>query len=185
MRLPAAACKENPKTLLKLVLAQWQGSSACIGSSLGLHCPPPEVAAAPTPDSSAAVAHVLKAVPEHDSDDFRYLVAVSGGALGQGDKLFVHRAGGHSTAVEVKEIALCHARFVTVVSRAPAGNIVLLKLAGDVVLESRQLLSTSDSSPRHADGETAGDGAVAVVKVSVEPVKPSELPKLVAGLRRM
>lgn len=82
--------------------------------------------------------------------------------------------------VHVENIAMSHARFSTSISRAPVGNIVLVKFASDIILRSGEYLSVSEEVSPKFELATSS-----VVKVAVEPVKPSELPSLVKGLSEL
>jgi len=82
LRVHASSMKLNPKGLLKLVLAQWSGSSNCLGTAISIHCPPPcdgELVI-----GAGAGCMVVKVVPDEVNGGFTYLVKVNRAELSQG-----------------------------------------------------------------------------------------------------
>lgn len=102
-----------------------------------------------------------------------------------GDDYDVYRNDEEQARAVVEGIYLPCGRFQIEVSRATCGQIVLVKGIDETVFKSATVVSVG-----HPQCAKAGILrplpellATPVVKIAVEPIRPSELPKMVAGLR--
>lgn len=87
---------------------------------------------------------------------------------------------------EVSAVYVPGARFSLEVSSARAGNLVLLEGVDDPIKKTATIADITAASEEAAIFRPLQFGtAAAVMKVAVEPLKPSELPKLVTALRRI
>ena len=88
-------------------------------------------------------------------------------------------AGQHITECEVGSLYLLMGRALEELSEAPAGCVVGIGGLADHVLKSATLSSTP-ACPAFSELSSA---VVPIVRVAVEPARPADMPRLVAGLR--
>jgi 116 kDa U5 small nuclear ribonucleoprotein component len=147
--------------------------------------------------SAPMTGYVGKLIP-HDRDGgkgdrgFRALFRVISGQLRVGDHVrvlgdsyHVDRNDEEQARAVVERIYLPCARFAVEVSRALCGQIVLVKGIDDTIFKSATVVSAGHPGCARARilrplSELLTPGCV---KIAVEPIRPSELPKMVAGLR--
>ena len=136
--------------------------------------------------------NVVKLLSSPDGESFVALARVLSGTVTPGQ---VVRVLGEGYAVgddeedqalrSVTAVSVGQARYRLDVSAAPAGNLVLLEGVDDVITKTATLTDTSEGSADAAPFAPLAFATRAVVNVSVEPLHPSELPKVVAGLRKI
>lgn len=136
--------------------------------------------------------NVVKLLSSPDGESFLALARVLSGTVTPGQ---VVRVLGEGYAVgddeedqalrSVTAVSVGQARYRLDVSSAPAGNLVLLEGVDDVITKTATLTDTSEGSADAAPFAPLAFATRAVVNVSVEPLHPSELPKVVAGLRKI
>ncbi len=138
-------------------------------------------------------AYVGKLVPEQSDDQFDALARIMSGEIRTGDSVRVLGDEYHpdlndedQTVASVQQIFLSVARFSVPVSRAVAGQLVLIRGISESIGKSATIVCQRSSHCKRARilkplTELLAPG---VVKVAVEPVRPAELPKMVSGIRK-
>lgn len=143
------------------------------------------------------IVQVIKCYPCENpdkSDNFYIFGRVMGGTLHEGEAVKVL---GESYTVEddedhricnVGRLWIWNARYKMQVSHIGAGNWVLIEGADSNVVKTATIVSMEDG------GKEAESACVfkplqfdnsAVMKIAIEPVQPSELPKMLEGLRKV
>ena len=87
----------------------------------------------------------------------------------------------------VAGVSVCHGRHATDVPSAGPGNLVLLEGVDASIAKTATIVDaagSSDADPVHIFRPLKFDN-LAVVKLAVEPLNPSELPKMTEGLRKI
>ena len=87
----------------------------------------------------------------------------------------------------VSGVSVCHGRHATDVPSAGPGNLVLLEGVDASIAKTATIVDaagSSDADPVHIFRPLKFDN-LAVVKLAVEPLNPSELPKMTEGLRKI
>jgi U5 small nuclear ribonucleoprotein component len=200
----------NTKPLLKLICSRLFGKASGFVDMCVRHVPSP-IDAAPSraarwysgaldsPLGQAAarcdadgplLLHVAKLYPTDDASAFDALARVVSGTVRRGQRV---RVLGENYSVDdtedmaladVADVWVLQARYRTAVDAVPAGSWALLSGIDESIVKTGTVVAYGD--------ERADDAAIfrtlqhdtqAVVKVAVEPLNPSELPKMVAGLR--
>lgn len=143
--------------------------------------------------SSPMTAYVGKLVPDANDDQFDAMARIMSGEIRTGDKV---RVLGHDydpdfndedqAVASVQQMFLSLSRFSIPVSRAVAGQIVLLRGMADSIGKSSTIVCQRSLHSSHARimkplTELLTPG---VVKIAVEPVRPAELPRMVSGIRK-
>lgn len=138
-------------------------------------------------------AYVGKLVPDEKGIHFDALVRVLSGQLHTGDQIRVLGDGydvdlndEEQASAVVGDLYLPCARFKVQIQQAFAGQLVLVRGIDHTVFKSATIVSANHPACNRAMTlrplqELLSSG---VVKVAVEPVRPSELPKMVDGLRK-
>jgi U5 small nuclear ribonucleoprotein component len=91
----------------------------------------------------------------------------------------------------VSAVAIPRGRSQTIVSRATAGNWVLLEGVDSTIAKTATIVSIADKIDFGEDVHIfaplkfAQAGGESVMKLAIEPLNPGELPKMVEGLRRI
>eukprot|EP00940_MAST-03C_sp_MAST-3C-sp2_P001015 g1015.t1 len=88
----------------------------------------------------------------------------------------------------VRAVAICQGRHRTDVSRLKAGNWCLLEGVDEFVIKTATVTSTIEDNAASASAtifKPLEFDSISTVKVAVEPLKPSELPKMLNGLRKV
>jgi U5 small nuclear ribonucleoprotein component len=210
VRMKHAELTVDARPLLKTVLSRWLGDHKGLVGAVVAHVPNPAAAAAARvpliyTGSSASVeagamracdprgplmVNVTKLLPTPDGTSFLALGRVWSGCLAVGDRVRVLGEGysaddGEDSATAVVTgLAVGQARYRTEVTLAPAGNWVLIEGVSDVIAKTATLAAAGpDALPDVAVFRPLQFNTVACVNVSVEPLNPSELPKVLAGLR--
>ncbi|PXF48545.1 hypothetical protein BWQ96_01714 [Gracilariopsis chorda] len=146
-----------------------------------------------TETSSPLLAFVGKLIPDEKGLRFDCLVRIMNSTIRSGDSV---RVLGNSydkdcnnedqSVATVGEIFAPCGRFKISVSEAKAGQIVLVRGIDSTVFKSATVVSAphSSSSDAFIFRPIQEYLPAAVVKVSVEPVRPSELPKMISSIRQ-
>jgi 116 kDa U5 small nuclear ribonucleoprotein component len=215
IQITATELQMDPLPLLKTVFHRWLGGPASFTDSVVRHHMSPDVAApikiAHT-FSGSANSVVAKAMKECDANGplmlnvvklidasgggFLSLARVLSGTINAG--MTVRILGESFSALDeedsaqrsVTAVSIGEARYRLDVSAVPAGNLVLLAGLDDVISKTATITAVSDSSTISIDNianvfRPLHFNSRAVINVSVEPLTPSELPKLTAGLRKI
>lgn len=205
----------DPAPLLKLVLSRFLGTPSGFADMVVRHLPSPAegaaaklrvaysrggAALAASPEGAAMLAcdpsgplmvNVVKLLSSPDGESFYALGRVLSGTVAPGS---IVRVLGESFTAEDEEdmavrsvtaVSISQARYRLDVTSAPAGNLILLEGVDDVIGKTATL---TDTSPESAEASTflpLAFATRAVVNISVEPLNPAELPRVVAGLRRI
>lgn len=209
VKLRKAELHLDPRPLLKLVMARFFGDASGMTDMLVRHAPSPLAAAARKTqhtytgplDSDLARAmeacdargplmvNAVKLFATPDGESFLTMGRVLSGTVHEGDT--VHVLGEAFTpeddedmaTAQVAGVSVGQARYRIGVSRAPAGNWVLLEGVDATIAKTATLTGAQPEDAavfrplRHATSST--------VKVAVEPLNPAELPKMLAGLRKI
>jgi len=135
------------------------------------------------------LAHVFKLLPKAGGDGFLALARILSGTLVAGARVRVlgeaysAEDSEDATFANVLSIALPLGRQSLLVTRALPGSIVLLDGLGDAVSKTATLVEAGEAGADAAAVRPLVFDAAAWVHVSVEPLNPSELPKVLMGLR--
>lgn len=201
----SAAARSGVRSGLRLILRGFLGGCDGVAESLIAHVPSP-VKAAPawvsalylgdstdaliTADSRGPLfAHVFKLLPKADGAGFLALARVLSGTLLTGARVRVlgeaysAEDDEDATLAVVTAISLPLGRHALTVTRALPGSIVLLDGLGDAVSKTATLVDAGKAGEDAAAVRPLVFDATACVHVSVEPLNPSELPKVLSGLR--
>ncbi|KAF8333143.1 P-loop containing nucleoside triphosphate hydrolase protein [Cantharellus anzutake] len=137
--------------------------------------------------SGPTVVHVTKLYHTSDAQDFRAFGRVISGTVKKGMSVKVLGEGyspedeEDMVKVEVEDIWIAEARYNIQVPEVPAGNLVLLGGISASITKTATIVSTDIPEPyifRPISHITQS-----VLKIAVEPIAPSELPKMLSGLR--
>jgi len=200
----------NIRPLLKLVCSRFFGPATGFVDVIRDYCPTPLEAAkkkvehlytgpldsrlaknmiACDPEGILMV-HVTKLYPSNDASSFTALGRVFSGTLTKGMTVAV--LGEHYTLEDpedsrpevVRKMYIGEARYFVEVDRVPAGNWVLLEGVDSSIVKTATITSTSNVVEPQVFRPLRLD-ITATVKIAVEPVNPSELPKMTDGLRKI
>jgi 116 kDa U5 small nuclear ribonucleoprotein component len=212
VRLRKLQLKMDPKPLLRLVFRQLLGSPSGFVDMCTRHTPSPLQGAAVkvsqfyTGDqggpealamracSSAGplVINVVKLLSAPDSSSgFLGFARVLSGTVSVGMSV---RVLGESYSVEDEEemavrvisgISIGQARYSVAVESASAGCLVMLHGIDDVINKTATLAAASDAGQGVTIFRPLQFNTASVMNLAVEPLNPSELPKVLAGLRKI
>lgn len=146
------------------------------------------------------MAHCVKLYSSPDGQSFSAFCRIYSGTVLPGQKVRV--LGENYTPDDDEEdmavatigaVAIPRGRSQTVVSRATAGNWVLLDGIDATIAKTATICFVSDKTDQEDDDSAyifsalkfPQAGGEAVVKLAIEPLHPGELPKMVEGLRRI
>ncbi|XP_076812809.1 116 kDa U5 small nuclear ribonucleoprotein component-like [Clavelina lepadiformis] len=203
--------KLNIKPLLRLVCSRFMGDFSGFVDMCVEHIPPPNVAAptkvahtysGPLDDSELAVAmqscdpdgplmvHTCKMYSTEDGVSFRVFGRVISGTVHAGD---VVKVLGENYTLEDEEdsrvltmgrLWINEARYTVEVNRVPAGNWVLMEGVDEPIVKTSTITQARGNEEAHIFRPLKFN-TNSVVKIAVEPVNPSELPKMLDGLRKV
>ncbi|GAB4814650.1 hypothetical protein N2152v2_001696 [Parachlorella kessleri] len=137
------------------------------------------------------VVYVCKLFPKHDCSRFDAFGRVMSGTVKPGDKVrilgeaYTPDDEEDSTSGQVSAVWAYQARYRVPLAKAVAGNWVLLEGIDATITKTATLV------PEFLDGEDVHIfkplqfNTQSVVKIATEPLNPSELPKMVEGLRKL
>jgi len=200
----------DPKPLLKLVMAQFLGQATGFADMVTRFVPSPVegavskvdhiysgALAGPTVDAMRAcdpkgplMINVVKLYPTPDGTSFLAFGRVFSGTVHGGDTVRV-LGESYTTADEedlavrsVASLSISQARYRVEITRAVAGNWVLLEGVDESIVKTATITGNA------VEGEVEifkplSFYTVSVVKLAVEPLNPAELPKVLTGLRKI
>ncbi|KAH7001300.1 P-loop containing nucleoside triphosphate hydrolase protein [Ilyonectria destructans] len=212
IELKPSQYKADAKVLLKLICEQFFGPSTGFVDMIVEHIPSPIETAerlleryytGPTDTKIAAsmmacdqdgplVIHVTKLFNTSDAKSFHSFGRVLSGTVRPGMQVRVLGEGyslddeEDMAMVSVGEVFIGESRYNIPTDGVPAGNLVLLSGVDNSIVKSATILP-----PKLEDDEDAyifrpvTHFTESVLKVAVEPINPSELPKMLDGLRRI
>ncbi len=211
--LKPAAYKQDVKPLLKTACTHIFGSAAGLVDMLARHAPaasaaggakasrtytgPQDGAAAASMRAADAAAPLLafagKLVPSADASRFDALVRVMAGTLRVGDAVRVLGEAytpddeEDSALATVTDLWILQARYRLPVASAGPGTWVLVGGVDGPIAKTATLVPAT-ASPQAEEAHIFAPlrfNTTSVVKIATEPLNPSDLPKLVAGLRKI
>jgi elongation factor 2 len=195
------------KPLLKVIMKRWLPASEAILEMMVLHLPSPVIAQkyrvenlyeGPMDDPCATAVrtcdpngplmlYVSKMVPTSDKGRFYAFGRVFSGTVRTGQKVRImgpnYKPGGKSDLFEknIQRVVLMMGHKAESVEDIPAGNTVGLVGVDQYLLKSGTI---SDHKDAH-NIRVMKFSVSPVVRVAIEPKHPSDLPKLVEGLKRL
>lgn len=143
--------------------------------------------------SAPMIAYIGKLIPDEKGLHFDCLLRVLSGIVRVGDKVRVlgenydKELNSEDQAVAVVNgLFLSCARFKIEVNQASAGQIVLARGIDHTVFKSATIVSASHPACQEAYALRSLKNFLpaSVAKVAIEPIRPSDLPKMVASLRQ-
>eukprot|EP00911_Craspedida_sp_UC1_P000165 UC1_evm1s131 len=133
---------------------------------------------------------VTKLYPNADASAFDALGRVLSGTLHAGRRVTVMGESytlhdpEDSCSETVRKLFVAEARYNVQLTRVPAGNWVLIRGVDTSIVKTATIADPSCADTAEIFRPLVHDG-VASIKIAVEPVSPSELPKMTAGLRKI
>jgi U5 small nuclear ribonucleoprotein component len=211
IELKPATYKIDVKPLLKVVLDQFFGPSTGLVDMLVEHVPSPREAAARkvercytgplntalaqsmiTSDPAAPVVfHVSKLYHTADAQEFRAFGRVMAGTLRRGQPVRVLGEGyspdDEEDAVDavVEAIWVSESRYFVECEEAPAGSLVLVGGVDKSITKTATIVARSGIEDELYIFSPLKHITQSVLKIAVEPIAPSELPKMLDGLRKI
>ncbi|PHH79257.1 hypothetical protein CDD82_2516 [Ophiocordyceps australis] len=212
IQLKPSQYKADAKTILKLVCGQFFGSSTGFVDMILQHVPSPvegsehflqqyytgpldtKIAnSIKTCDADGPlVIHVTKLFSSSDAKSFFSFGRVLSGTARPGMSVRVLGEGysvdddEDMTAATIDQVLIAETRYNIATDGVPAGNLVLMSGVDNSIVKSATIVA-----PRFDDDEDAHifrpvtHFTQSVLKVAVEPINPSELPKMLDGLRKI
>ncbi|KAF2723321.1 P-loop containing nucleoside triphosphate hydrolase protein [Polychaeton citri CBS 116435] len=138
------------------------------------------------------IVHVTKLFNTQDAHSFQAFGRVMSGTANVGDRVRVLGEGysiddqEDSVLATIESVWIAESRYNVPISGVPAGNLVLLGGVDNHIIKTATIVS-----PKLPEDEDAyifrpiTHFFESVFKVSVEPINPSELPKMLDGLRKI
>ena len=132
----------------------------------------------------------LKLIDSHDATSFHALCRIYSGSLQTGENVRVmgeaySLADDEDMSVEeVESISICGGRYEIEVTSACAGNMVLIK-GVDGPIKKTATITHAVGNEEATIFKAVKFNTIPVMKIAVEPLNPSELPKMVEGIRRV
>ncbi|KYQ50143.1 hypothetical protein ALC60_10776 [Trachymyrmex zeteki] len=210
IRLTSEEMKMNIRPLLRLVCTRFLGDMCGLVDMCVTHVPSPQ-AHAPTkvqhvytgpidsplaqdmincdPDGRLMI-HSTKMYPTEDCTLFVVLGRVMSGTLEAGQRVRVLGEAYSRTDEEdsrvltVGRLWISEARYSIELSRVPAGNWVLIEGIDRPIVKTSTITDLNNSEELHIFRPLKFN-TQSVIKIAVEPVNPSELPKMLDGLRKV
>lgn len=210
--LKPSQLKANAKDLLRLACEQFFGPASGFIDMVVQHVPSPAEGAKQKLDhyytgpidsqtaramlecdpAGPLVVHVTKLFNHQDAQGFNSFGRVMSGTARSGDKV---RVLGEDYSIDdeedmvnatVEHVWIAESRYSVPTSGVPAGNFVLLGGVDSSIVKTATIVA-----PKLPDDEDAyifkpiSHFFESVFKVAVEPINPSELPKMLDGLRKI
>ncbi|OAO90696.1 hypothetical protein AXX17_AT5G25090 [Arabidopsis thaliana] len=208
--LSNSAYKLNVRPLLRLACSSVFGSASGFTDMLVKHIPSPREAAARKVDhsytgtkdspiyesmvecdpSGPLMVNVTKLYPKSDTSVFDVYGRVYSGRLQTGQSVRVLGEGyspedeEDMTIKEVTKLWIYQARYRIPVSSAPPGSWVLIEGVDASIMKTATLCNASYDEDVYIF-RALKFNTLPVVKTATEPLNPSELPKMVEGLRKI
>lgn len=212
IRLKPSQYKEDARVIVKLVCEQFFGPSTGFVDMVVQHVPSPVEGAAryldryysgPLDTKVAAsmakcdpdgplVVHVTKLFSTSDAKSFHSFGRVLSGTARSGMPVRVLGEGyslddeEDMITASLGDVLISETRYNVPTSGVPAGNLALLGGIDNSIVKTATIVG-----PKLGDGEEAhifrplSHFTESVLKVAVEPINPSELPKMLDGLRKV
>lgn len=136
------------------------------------------------------VLHIAKLFPQPDCARFNAFGRILSGTLRPGDQVRVLGEGytpddeEDSAVAEVSAVYVYQARYRMSVTRATAGNLVLVEGIDATIAKTATVIAEGFDQEMHIFRPLRFH-TVSVVKIATEPLHPSDLPKMVEGLRKI
>mmetsp|Transcript_32249 Transcript_32249/g.84013 ORF Transcript_32249/g.84013 Transcript_32249/m.84013 type:complete len:1110 (+) Transcript_32249:169-3498(+) len=136
------------------------------------------------------VMHIAKLFPKQDCSSFDAYGRIISGTLRPGDQVRVLGEGytpddeEDSAVATVSNVFIYQARYRVPIARATAGNLVLVEGIDATITKTATVVSDALDSEMHIFKPLRFQTS-SVVKIATEPLNPSELPKMVEGLRKI
>ncbi|KAK5113052.1 hypothetical protein LTR62_003631 [Meristemomyces frigidus] len=204
--------KANAKDLLRLVCEQFFGTASGFVDMLSQHIPSPQQGAKRMLDGfytgpqdtkvagamlecdaeGPLVVHITKLFNTADAQSFNAYGRVMSGTAHPGDKV---RVLGENYSLydeedmviaSIESVSIAESRYAVPVSGIPAGNLCLLSGITNSIVKTATLVAPI--LPEEEDAyifKPLTHFFESVFKVAVEPINPSELPKMLDGLRKI
>lgn len=197
--LQKSAYKKDPQILLKIVFGSVFGSTQALVDLITTALPGPEKNAEcllkrgldlRDEYSSELVAEVFKTQLTSDTKGFVSFIRIHQGSLKEGQRVRIvgdnHIDDRKDDVIcEVGEIYLAGGRYKVPYEEASAGSIVIVTGINEAIQKCATVLGQSIPKSLVKPIHWAESERRAVYKVAVEPEKPSELPRLVDGLKQL
>lgn len=198
--------EKEGKALLKVVMRSWLPAGDTLFHMITIHLPSPVTAQkyraemlyeGPSDDIACTgikncdsdaplMMYVSKMVPTSDKGRFYAFGRVFAGKVGSGQKVRImgpnYVPGKKEDLFEkaIQRTILMMGRFVEAIEDVPAGNICGLVGVDQYLVKTGTITTSKDSH----NMKVMKFSVSPVVRVAVEPKNPSDLPKLVEGLKR-
>jgi len=195
------------KPLLKVVMRTWLPAGDTLFNMITIHLPSPVTAQkyraemlyeGPNDDAACTgikncdseaplMMYVSKMVPTSDKGRFYAFGRVFSGKVGSGQKVRImgpnYTPGKKEDLFEkaIQRTILMMGRFVEAIEDVPAGNICGLVGVDQYLVKTGTITTCKDAH----NMKVMKFSVSPVVRVAVEPKNPSDLPKLVEGLKRL
>ncbi|XP_047492651.1 eukaryotic translation elongation factor 2-like [Penaeus chinensis] len=199
--------EKEGKALLKVVMRTWLPAGDTLFHMITIHLPSPVTAQkyraemlyeGPSDDTACTgikncdseaplMMYVSKMVPTSDKGRFYAFGRVFAGKVGSGQKVRImgpnYVPGKKEDLFEkaIQRTILMMGRFVEAIEDVPAGNICGLVGVDQYLVKTGTITTSKDSH----NMKVMKFSVSPVVRVAVEPKNPSDLPKLVEGLKRL
>lgn len=209
--LPNSAYKLNVRPLLRLACSQVFGSASGFTDMLVKHIPSAKVAAARKVDhtytgpkdsmiyqamldcdpAGPLMVNVTKLYPKSDCSSFDAFGRVYSGKIMTGQSVKVLGEGyspedeEDMTVKEVTKLWVYQARYRLPISMAPPGSWVLIEGVDASIMKTATLCNVNYNEEDVYIFRLLQFNTLPVVKTATEPLNPSELPKMVEGLRKI
>jgi U5 small nuclear ribonucleoprotein component len=141
------------------------------------------------PDGSLVI-HTTKNYSTTDATTFHVFGRVFSGTLQANQQIKI--LGENYSPDDEEDSRICHvgriwiynARYRIEVNRIPAGNWVLIEGIEQSIVKTSTIVEPNGSPQAHIF-RPLNFNTISVIKIAVEPVNPSELPKMLDGLRKV
>lgn len=203
--------KLNIRALLRLVCQRFFGSFSAFVDMVVDHVPSPlksapsrinSIYTGPKNDDIGAsmltcdpngplMVHTAKMYSTEDSTSFYTLGRVMSGTLHAGQNV---RILGENYTLQDEEDSHCsqvgrlwitEARYKVEINRVPAGNWILIEGIDQPIVKTATITTDDATSEGALTFRPLKFNTKSVIKIAVEPVNPSELPKMLEGLRKV
>jgi 116 kDa U5 small nuclear ribonucleoprotein component len=212
VRLPKQQLQMDPKPLLRLVFRQLLGSPSGFVDMCSKHIPSPAhgamtkvqhfyTGAQDRPEavsmracdaSGPLVVSIVKLINDPDSSfNFVAFGRVMSGTVSVGmavkvlGESYSADDGEEMSVRTISGICVGQARYTIAIDRASAGCLVMLRGIDDVIYKTATLAAANDSGHNVSIFRPLQFNTASVMNLAVEPLNPSELPKVLAGLRKI
>uniref|UniRef100_H2YSS5 116 kDa U5 small nuclear ribonucleoprotein component n=1 Tax=Ciona savignyi TaxID=51511 RepID=H2YSS5_CIOSA len=193
--------KLNIRPLLRLVCSRFMGDFSGFVDMCVEHIPSANQAAknkvihtytGPQDDSELGplMVHTCKMYSTEDGVSFRVFGRVISGTVRAGDMVKVLGENytlddeEDSRMLTMGRLWISEARYTVEVNRVPAGNWVLMEGVDEPIVKTSTITQARGNEEAHIFKPLKFNTS-SVVKIAVEPVNPSELPKMLDGLRKV